>query len=282
MGYNRWSYPKYVPVRKKLAKVEKQIAKMKKKNPEISPLTVQGGKLACTWWGKAWNANLEGYADYSNRIGRGRSYIRNGFVLGLRIEAGEITALVQGTRPSPYEVSIKIAPLEKGTWERIKKDCSGRIESLQELIDGRFPEALSEMFTERGRGLFPSPDEISFDCTCPDWASMCKHVAAALYGVGVKLDGDPKLFFLLRNVEMDKLIKDSLTDRSKDLLGKARKKTGRVIDGPEADKMFGIAMQEKTAEAKTSDGKGKRKKTLKPQRRTAAGKAGKTKRKRRA
>jgi uncharacterized Zn finger protein len=260
MEYDRWGYPRYVPVWEKRAKAEKKIAKLKKKNPGICPMVVQGRKLACTWWGKAWNTNLESYADYSNRIGRGRSYVRNGFVLDLKIGEGEVTALVQGTRPNPYRVTVKIKPLKKDVWDCIKKECSGKIESLQELLEGSFPEALSEMFTVQGRGLFPSPEDISFDCSCPDWASMCKHVAATLYGVGVKLDSDPKLFFILRKVEMEKLIRASLKDRSKDLLGKARKKTSRVIEGADADKIFGIALGKKAGKTQPPKNTGKRKK----------------------
>lgn len=271
--YNQWDYPRYVPAWERRAKVEKQVAGIMKKNPAITPLNVEGRRLARTWWGRAWNANLEGYADYANRMGRGRSYIRNGFVLGLQISPGEVTALVQGTRPRPYDVAVRITPLAEAAWERIKKDCSGRIESLGELIAGRFPEALAAMFTERGRGLFPSPGEIDFECTCPDWASMCKHVAAALYGVGVKLDDDPRLFFILRGVEMEKLIKDSLNDRSRDLLGRARRKTGRVIDEAEADRMFGLARPGEGAAAGKPAGRAEKQKAPRTRRRKAAGRA---------
>ncbi|MDP2845603.1 MAG: hypothetical protein Q8N79_05970, partial [Candidatus Methanoperedens sp.] len=232
-------FPPYVSVGEKRVKAERKLIQLKKKNPGITPLIVQGAKLAHSWWGKAWNLNLEKYADYSNRIGRGRSYIRNGFVLDFKINSGEVTALVQGTRARPYKVAIKINPLDKKAWNEIKKECEGKIESLQELIEGRVPEELREIFTANGTGLFPSPKEIKFSCSCPDWASMCKHVAATLYGVGVKLDQDPKLFFKLRNAEMDDLITKALQDKSKKMLKKAEKKTSRAIDDLDAAGIFG-------------------------------------------
>ncbi len=243
--YYSSGFPPYVSVGEKRVKAERKLIQLKKKNPGITPLIVQGAKLAHSWWGKAWNINLEKYADYSNRIGRGRSYIRNGFVLDFKINSGEVTALVQGTRARPYKVAIKINPLEKKAWNEIKKECEGKIESLQELIEGRVPEELREIFTANGTGLFPSPKEIKFSCSCPDWASMCKHVAAALYGVGVKLDQDPKLFFKLRNAEMDDLITKALQDKAKRMLERAKKKTSRAIDDLDAAGMFGIDMEEK-------------------------------------
>ncbi len=251
MGYYYYSrFPRYVSVGEKLAKAQKKLEQLKKKNPNITPLILHGTKLAHTWWGIAWNTNLEKYADYSNRIGRGRSYIRNGCVLDFKIKPGEITSLVQGTGSRPYEVAIKIKPLNKEAWNEMKKQCEGKIESLQELIEGRFPKNLIEIFTAKGEGLFPSPKEIKFSCSCPDWASMCKHVAATLYGVGAKLDDDPKLFFLLRKTEMDDLITEALYDKSKKMLKKAEKKTSRVIDDLDAVKMFGIDIDEKTSSVK--------------------------------
>jgi uncharacterized Zn finger protein len=165
--------------------------------------------------------------------------------LDYKINPGEVTSLVQGTSSRPYEVTIKINPLNKNAWTEIKKQCEGRIESLQELIEGRFPKDLAEVFTAKGEGLFPSPKEIKFSCSCLDWASMCKHVAATLYGVGVKLDDDPKLFFLLRRAKMNDLITQALHDKSKKMLKKAKKKTARVIHDLDAAKIFSIDFDEK-------------------------------------
>ena len=242
MSYYYSRFPRYESVGSRRAKAQKKLERYKKKNPNINPIIVKGNKLAWTWWGQAWNENLEKYADYYSRIGRGRSYIRNGFVLDLRINKGKVTSLVQGTMTKPYSIKINIKPIQKKDWNQIKKKCEGKIESLQELIEGRFPKALAEIFTTKGKGLFPSPREISFDCNCPDWADMCKHVAAALYAIGVRLDEDPRLFFVLRDLKIDDLIKKAVQGKSKKLLKKADSKSSRVINGSEVADMFGANM----------------------------------------
>lgn len=152
----------------------------------------------------------------------------------------KITAVVHGSRSKPYEVDITIQPLSNKTWKTLSKACEGKIDSLQELIDGKFPETLADIFTAQGKGLFPAPKEISFDCSCPVYASMCKHVAAILYGVGSKLDEDPTLFFTLRNVDINELISKAITKKSETLLKKSDKKSSRVIDEDDISSMFGI------------------------------------------
>ena len=181
--YGSRRFPPYVSVGEKRARAEKKIKQLEKKNPRLRPIIIEGYPLAKTWWGKAWNENLERYADYANRIGRGRSYVRHRAVLDLQIEPGKVTALVQGSRARPYRVGIEIRALGRRTWESIKQACSGQFDSLQVLSGGKFPTSLAEIFTARGQGLFPAPEEINFDCSCPDWAGMCKHVAATLYGI---------------------------------------------------------------------------------------------------
>ncbi|TFG38070.1 MAG: hypothetical protein E4H46_00495, partial [Desulfobacterales bacterium] len=190
-----WGYPRYVSVAEKKAKAEKKLKQLRKKNPDIQPVVIEGNILARTWWGKSWNQNLERYADYDNRIGRGRSYVRHGAVLDLKIDTGKVTALVQGSTSRPYEVEIKIQAISQANWSAIKKQCEGQLKSLQDLLAGKFPKILADIFFAKEKGLFPSPQAISFDCSCPDWASMCKHVAAALYGIGARFDEDPSLFF---------------------------------------------------------------------------------------
>lgn len=256
MSYYYGGFAPYVSVAEKRVRTQKKLEQLKKKNPGITPLVLSGNRLARTWWGMAWNKNLENYADFSNRMGRGRSYIRNGCVLDFKIKPGEVTSLVQGTRARPYEVVVKINQLKEKAWNEIKKQCEGKIESLQELVDGKFPKGLDGIFTAKGKGLFPSPGEIKLNCSCPDWADMCKHVAATLYGVGVKLDDDPKLFFTLRKIDMDDLITKALRARSRKLLGKAEKKTSRVIDEHDAAKMFNIEFDEKAVRPKRKRGKG--------------------------
>jgi uncharacterized Zn finger protein len=231
-------------VAEKKAKAARKLKKLKKKNPAIQPIVLEGGALAKTWWGKSWNINLERYADYSNRIGRGRSYVRHGAVLDLQISAGQVNSLVQGSRTKPYTVTIKIKAITKKIWKNMKTACAGKLDSLPELLSGKFPKALGEVFTAQGRGLFPSPQEIDFDCSCPDWAYMCKHVAATLYGIGTRLDDDAGLFFKLRKVKIDDLIQETLKDQSYKLLEKAEKINSGKIAESDLSGMFGIDMEE--------------------------------------
>ena len=242
MGY--WGYPRYVSVAEKRAKAARKLKQLKKKNPDIKPILLEGRAIAHTWWGKSWNLNLERYADYSNRIGRGRSYVRHGAVLDLQIDPGKVESLVQGTRSKPYSVVIKIKAVEKMIWKDIKAACEGKLDSLQELLGGKFPKALDEIFMAQGKGLFPSPKEIDFNCSCPDWAYMCKHVAATLYGIGARLDKDPSLFFKLRKAKMKDLVTQAVEDKTRKLLKKAKKKTTRVIDDSDLADVFGIDIEE--------------------------------------
>jgi len=147
---------------------------------------------------------------------------------------------VQGSQGRPYTVSIQIKPIGKPVWAQVKEACAGQLASLQELLEGRFPKALAELFTAKGSGLFPAPQEIVFRCSCPDWAYMCKHVAAVLFGIGARLDEDPGLFFVLRKVKMEDLISQAVRDKSEKLLKQAKKKTARVIDDADLGDVFGI------------------------------------------
>ncbi len=245
--YDYDGFPEYVPVAERRRRARESVEKLRKKNPDISPVIISGGKLARTWWGKSWNANLERYSDYANRIGRGRSYVRHGAVLDLKITEGKINALVKGSAAKPYQVDIIIQPLARGIWEALTNDCAGKIDSMQELLEGKFPKALSELFTARGKGLFPAPQEISLKCSCPDWAVMCKHVAAVLYGVGARLDDDPSLFFVLRKVNINDLISETISKKARTLLEKSKAKSRRVIEDADISGMFGIDMETGTA-----------------------------------
>ncbi|MDY0357233.1 MAG: hypothetical protein RBR19_15225 [Sedimentisphaerales bacterium] len=241
--YNYYGYPRYVSVGEKRAKARRKLEQLRKKHPGIRPVVIEGNTLVRTWWGKAWNGNLTKYADYSNRVGRGRSYVRHGAVLDLQINPGQVDALVQGSRQSPYTVTMKIKPISKAVWTEMRAACEGQLASLQELLEGRFPKGLAELFTAKGSGLFPSPKEIEFKCSCPDWATMCKHVAAVLYGIGTRLDEDPSVFFVLRKMKMDDLITQAVRDKSERLLRQAKKKTSRVIEDADLGDVFGIEME---------------------------------------
>ncbi|QGQ94205.1 hypothetical protein EHS13_04420 [Paenibacillus psychroresistens] len=233
-------FPKYVSVAERKEQALESIEKLRLKNPDIAPVVVTGKSLTRTWWGKSWNVNLESYADYTNRISRGRAYVRNGAVLDLQIKEGTVRAQVQGSGSKPYQITIAIIPLAQKNWETLTKECAGKIDSLQELIEGKFPKGLSELFTAKGKGLFPAPREISLKCNCPDGAKMCKHLAAVLYGVGVRLDDDPTLFFKLRGVNVEALISETITKQTNALLEKSKTKSRRVMEDTDVSDMFGI------------------------------------------
>ena len=236
-------FPRYVPVAEKRAKAAKKLKEMSKKSPNLKPVILQGTAIARTWWGKAWNLNLERYADYHNRIGRGRSYVRHGAVLDLQIDPGEVRASVQGSRSRPYLVIISIETLKKNIWQTVLYQREGVLESLQELLNGSFPKATGEIFTHKDSGMFPSPKEIKFSCSCPDWAGMCKHVAATLYGIGARLDESPELFFRMRNVEMGDLIRQAVSDHKEKLLARASRKSSRIIEEDDLSGTFGIELE---------------------------------------
>jgi uncharacterized Zn finger protein len=246
MSWRSWGgFAPYVSKAQKMRRAEKaRAALLKKKGGTIEPVVVNGREIARTWWGKAWNQNLERYADYDNRLPRGRSYVRDGSVLDLKITANTISALVVGSRPKPYEISIAIKPLDKKVEQALMEKSRTSLDSMQSLLSGEFPAELKESFIEKGTGLFPLPQEIKFACSCPDWASMCKHVAATLYGTAVRLDEKPELFFILRGIKMDDFVGKMVKRESAKMLKKAKVKSARVIEAKDEDisKLFGIAM----------------------------------------
>lgn len=205
-GYGDWGFAPYVPVAQRQARARKQVAKLlKKAGRDAAPVVARRRReIAETFWGKAWCDNLERYGDFANRLPRGRTYVRNGSVMDLDITAGEVTALVAGSEL--YTVTIELRRLAAARWRGVIKACTGRIGSLIGLLRGELSKDVLETLVHPGTGLFPTPDEIEMRCSCPDFATMCKHVAATLYGVGVRLDARPELFFTLRQVDQQELL----------------------------------------------------------------------------
>lgn len=238
MGY--YGYYEYVPVSEKRKKAKKSLEKLKKTNSDISPVIIEGRNIANKWWGKAWNNNLESYADYSNRIGRGRSYVKNGAVLDLKIKEGKVEALVQGSGSKPYSIEITIDKLNETKWRNITKVCNHRVDTMETLILGKFPQEFHEFFSDSKEGLFPSPKEIHFKCSCPDSARMCKHIAAVLYGIGARLDEEPILFFKLRGIDFQELLKKSMEEKMQSMLKNVDKKSERIIDEGDVFDLFGV------------------------------------------
>jgi uncharacterized Zn finger protein len=234
-----WGWKPYVRVAERRRKAESAAAKAKKVGAALSPIAPSRGAIAKTFWGKAWCDNLERYSDYANRLPRGRTYVRNGSVIDLVIAPGEVRAQVLGS--SVYRVEVRVAAVGKKHWKAIGADCAGSIDSMVELLQGTFSKAVMQRLYRLGDGLFPAPKEVEFTCSCPDWASMCKHVAAVLYGVGARLDQRPELLFQLRRVDGNDLLMQAGTGLMRPRKGPAK---ARVLDESALGDVFGIEMAE--------------------------------------
>jgi len=236
--YSDW--PRYVPVAERRQKAARKVAALRKKGDEVAPVEIEGRTIARTFWGKSWCANLEAYSDFSNRLPRGRSYVRNGSVIDLKIEPGKVAALVSGSRL--YRVKVETDSLPPERWKTLCEECSGEIDSVVELLQGRLSKGVMEVLCRKRTGLFPAPQEISITCSCPDWATMCKHVAATLYGIGARLDQQPELLFVLRQVDEAELIRAAGTgpgfgDPDDDA-------TAGALEGEDLSALFGIELDD--------------------------------------
>lgn len=238
--YNDGGWPAYVSVAERKRRAEQKLAALRRHGQVCQPVQIEGRAIARTFWGKAWCQNLEAYSDYANRLPRGRSYVRNGALVDLSIGGGRVTAQAMGS--DLYRVDIDITPVAGSRWQEIVKVCAGQIGSLIELLQGKFSKAVMQIVTDKSQGLFPAPREIRFRCSCPDSASLCKHVAAALYGVGARLDHDPGLLFALREVDPQALIAQA-TQRSI-LDGTVLAPEHTRLEGGDLSQLFGIDLGE--------------------------------------
>jgi uncharacterized Zn finger protein len=242
-------YKPYVSVAQKRAKAAKEMQKLAKNGLKITPVNIAGRKITTTFWGDAWCTNLEGYSDFVTRLPRGRTYVRNGSVVHMSIEEGLILAYVSGSEL--YKVKIKIKPLAKDQWERLKRESAGKMGTLIELLQGKLSKSMMEMVTDRKNGLFPKPSEIEMKCSCPDYAGMCKHVAAVMYGIGNRLDSSPEILFELRGVDHLELIEQAIP------AAPIGTRTGTpAISNDDLSDIFGIELSDETpasrSPAKTS------------------------------
>jgi uncharacterized Zn finger protein len=245
MSFYNWR--PYVPVAARRRSALLEMERLRKKGHTVSPVVLQGRAIARTFWGRSWCENLERYSDYANRLPRGRTYVRNGSVVDLQIKPGRVEAQVSGS--SLYTVRVSVSPVPKARWSAICKDCVGGIDSLVELLQGHLSKGVMQRICEQRTGLFPSPQEIELECSCPDWASMCKHVAAVLYGVGARLDERPELLFALRKVDQ----KDLIARAGKNVpLTKKGPAAVKVLDAESLSDVFGIELAESAAKASPS------------------------------
>ena len=241
-----FSYPPYVPVAERRRKAEAAAKKLAKKSGRaLAPVNLASKKIATTFWGKAWCDNLEAYSDYANRLPRGRSYIRNGSVIDLQITRGQVEALVQGS--ALYKITIGFGPLAPKLWKDFKARSAGEVTNLLDLLQGRLSKEILADLTAQGSGLFPAPKEIALDCSCPDWADMCKHVAAVLYGVGARLDEKPELFFTLRGVDMEELITAASANATAPIDGTSA--PGKSLEDASLSEIFGVEIESAPAPA---------------------------------
>jgi uncharacterized Zn finger protein len=234
MGF--FGYKPYASVASRRANALKAVAKANKKGTHYAPIAPYTGAIAKTFWGKAWCSNLEQYSDYESRLPRGRSYVRNGSVIDLQISTGSVRALVMGS--SLYEVDITIQALPEPRWKAVCADCANSVASLIELLQGKLSKPVMERICAPTTGLFPSPKELKFECSCPDWAGMCKHVAAVFYGVGARMDQQPELLFKLRHVNaLDLVAQASVAQPSA-----SKTKSSKVMDASDLGDVFGLDM----------------------------------------
>lgn len=239
--YDGWGWKAYVTVAERRSRAAREMEKRQKKGHVVSPVIIEGRLIATTFWGKSWCENLERYSDFANRLPRGRTYVLNGSVVDLQITPGAIRAWVSGSEL--YEVALTVAPVAKARWKTICDDCAGAIDSLVELLQGRFSKGVMERICRQSHGLFPTPAEIKLSCSCPDGAYMCKHVAAVLYGIGSRFDHQPELLFRLRAVDEKELI----VKAGKALpLAKEAPAPARVLGGDLSD-IFGLDMVQNSA-----------------------------------
>jgi uncharacterized Zn finger protein len=232
-------YKPYITVAKRQSSIKNAQNKAQKTGKSYSPIEAYKGAIVKTFWGKAWSNNLEQYSDYESRLPRGRSYLRNGSVIDLQIKPGEVTAKVMGSKLYNVKVGIKELPATK--WTSICKECSSSVATLIELLNGELSDAVMQSICMPETGLFPSPKEIEFSCSCPDWAYLCKHVAAVLYGIGARLDNQPELLFTLRQVDAnDMLVEASMPHASSEKALKSNK----ILRGLELAELFELDMVE--------------------------------------
>jgi uncharacterized Zn finger protein len=237
-------FPPYVSVAERKALGARELARLLKKSKRTpEPVLLTGGRrhVATTFWGRAWCDNLERYADFANRLPRGRTYVRNGSVLDLAIGKGKVVAYVAGSEL--YTVEVEIAALAKARWRRVVSRCTGRIGSLVGLLRGELSAEVLNVLCDAKEGLFPEPREISLDCSCPDRAEVCKHVAAVLYGVGARLDDKPELFFVLRQVDQSELISSATTGT----VSRRRAGQAKRLDATKLADVFGIDLVDESA-----------------------------------
>lgn len=172
------------------------------------PVPARPRAVGTTWWGQRWITVLEhGSRDGVTRLGKGRAYARDGHVHGLEIKPGMVRATVTDDELDSHLVTLKLGAFDAKTWQRILQQMSGQALFAAELLNGVMPKDIERVFRSVGKSLFPSDThEIDADCSCEDWSSPCRHVAATHYVLGEALDHDPFLLFELRGRSKEQVL----------------------------------------------------------------------------
>ena len=164
------------------------------------------GDFGASWWARRWVQALERFS-IGSRLARGRSYARRGQVVSIDVGPGEVTASVQGSRKRPYRVSIAVATLPESDLHRLRAALAERPAFAASLLAGRMPENVEDAFADVGLSLFPSrKSDLETDCSCPDFANPCKHIAAVYLLLGEEFDRDPFLIFRMRGIKREELL----------------------------------------------------------------------------
>ena len=237
--YGGYGFAPYVSVAELKKKASAYVQKEAKAGNILHPIVLEGRTIAKNWWGKTWIENLERYADYASRLERGRKYVRANCVVDLQIEGGLVNALVMGSGKKPYRIRVNIDQIGEEKYEEVTKKCASKIQNLDSLINGKFPEELKELFSRKG-GIFPTMSEIHFFCSCPDYADMCKHVASVLYAIGAKFDSDPMLFFTLRGIDTEKLVGGAIESKIEMMMKNAGRLSERILADSDMADLFGV------------------------------------------
>jgi uncharacterized Zn finger protein len=244
------SWPKYVSVAELHRRAQAKIAKLRKADKNIEPVEIKGRLIARNFWGKAWCRHLESFSDYDNRLPRGRTYVRSGSVCDLRIKAGKVEAKVLGSHL--YNIWVRIDALEDEKWTRLKSTCQGNVRSLIDLLQGTFSDEVMRAVVDPDEGLFPLAGEFTYSCDCPDYADMCKHVSAVMYGIGARLDEQPELLFHLRGVNHEDLL--AIKPAADALLEGSRRSRRRTLKGGDLEALFGVELEAPAVEGFTPSG----------------------------
>jgi uncharacterized Zn finger protein len=166
----------------------------------------QRGQIGETWWSKRWIGVLESF-DMGARLSRGRSYARNGQVVSIDVQKGVVAAKVQGSQPKPYSIKIELKPLSEKDWDKVTDAMASQAVFAARLLAGEMPPNIEEAFGKANVSLFPTSEkDLITDCSCPDWANPCKHIAAVYYLLAERFDEDPFLIFKLRGRTREEII----------------------------------------------------------------------------